>query len=220
MTTMDHIVSEVKDGFAADTADVPDPVAAAPTPASAEPAKPAAAAEPAKAADAAKSLLTAAAEAPKYEFKAEGLHADDLKLFADVLGEHKADGKLGQAILDKMLPALNQRREKEAAEHWEKIQKAWTEENAKNPEIDPRKPENAARVKQALAIAGNDVLDGLKERRLLDLPEFNLFAVRVGAFIEKATKQDNAVPGASPAPASRAPDDTSAAAWAESFYSR
>jgi hypothetical protein len=92
-------------------------------------------------------------------------------------------------------------REKQVAAQWEQTQKDWLAENAKHPETNPRNPENAARVKAALDIAGADVLDGLKDRRLVDLPEFNLFAARVGAFIQKATKQDTTAPGASPAPA-------------------
>lgn len=227
MTTMETIgaVQDVFGGADAPVAPAGETApAAVAVPDSANASVPPKAAEPAKAeakADGkaeAGSLLGAAAAAPKYEFKAEGMHADELKLFADVLGEHKADGKLGQAILDKMLPALNARREKEVAESWDKIVKEWGAENAKHPETDPSNPENAARVKAALAIAGDDVLDELKGRRLLDLPAFNRFAVRVGAFIEKATKQDNAIPGSSPAKATWAAGDTSAIAFAEGLY--
>lgn len=170
------------------------------------PAAPATAATPAPAAatpaaPAASSLIGAAAAAPAYSFKAEGMHADDLKAFGDVLTEHKADGKLGQAILDKMLPAISARREAAVKAQWEETQKGWREENAKDPQIDPSKPENQARTKLALEIAGADVLDDLKAKGLTDLPAFNRLVARFGAFVEKATKQDTAVPGTSPSAA-------------------
>lgn len=206
--------SEIADGFGADA---PAPVAAAPAPVApaAPAATPAPAAPVAPASPAAPSLIAAAANAPKYEFKAEGMHADDLKAFGDVLGEHKVDGKVGQAILDKMLPALGARREAAVKAQWEETQKGWREENAKDPQIDPSKPENQARTKLALEIAGADVLDDLKAKGLTDLPAFNRLVARFGAFVEKATKQDNAVPGASPtAAAKHKPGDLSSEAFA------
>lgn len=185
------------------------PVAAAPTPAAAPAAAPAADAKPA-----ASSLIAAAADAPKYDLKAEGLHADDMKVFTDVLGEHKADGKLGQAILDKMLPALAARREKANAEAWENVQKGWREQNAKDPQTDPSKPENQARAKLALDVLGTDVLEDIKASKLVDHPAFNRLVARFGAYVQNATRQDTAVPGAVPAAAPKhQASDQSAAAW-------
>lgn len=196
-TALPPTASNPTDGFSSDAA--PD---TAPTPAQAVPSAPAATTAPAApATTAAPSLIAAAANAPKYEFKADGMHADDLKAFGDVLGEHKVDGKVGQAILDKMLPALSSRREAEVKAKWEETQKGWRDENAKDPTIDPSKPENQARTKLALEIAGADVLEDLKAKGLTDLPAFNRLVARFGAFVEKATKQDTAVPGASPSAA-------------------
>jgi hypothetical protein len=209
------------DGFdapaAADTkpaaqVDSPKPAdSPAPAPAKAE-ATPAAPAAPA-----APSLIEGAA-ATTYDLKAEGVHADDLKTFASVLGEHKVDGKVGQAILDKMLPALSARREATVKAQWDETQKSWRDENAKDPEIDPAKPENQARTKLALDIAGKDVIDDLKAKGLTDLPAFNRLVARFGAFVQKATKQDSAISGNSPQTAPKhKPEDLSAGAFAAGF---
>lgn len=180
--------------------------AAAPAPAAAETAAPAA-----------KSLIDGAS-AITYDLKAEGMHADDIKAFASVLGEHKVDGKVGQAILDKMLPALSARREAAVKSQWEETQKGWREENAKDPEIDPAKPENVARTKLALDIAGKDVIDDLAAKGLTDLPAFNRLVARFGAFVQKATKQDTAILGTTPQTAPKhKPEDVSAAAFAAGF---
>jgi hypothetical protein len=208
-TALPPTASEPTDGFASGAPE------AAPTPAPAAPAPAAPAATPAPAAPGAASLIGAAAAAPKFDFKAEGMHADDLKAFGDVLGEHKVDGKVGQAILDKMLPALSARREAAVKVQWEETQKGWREENAKDSTIDPSKPENQARAKLALEIAGADVLEDLKAKGLTDLPAFNRLVARFGAFVEKATKQDTAVPGASPTAAPKfGADNQSDKAWA------
>lgn len=195
-TAIPSAVSDPIDGFGDESPVVAAPAAA---PAAAKPAP----ATVTPGAPAAPSLIAAAANAPKYDFKAEGMHADDLKTFGDVLGEHKVDAKVGQAVLDKMLPALNARRDAAVKAQWDETQKGWRDENAKDPQLNPGNAENQARTKLALDIAGQDVLDDLKAKGLTDLPAFNRMVARFGAFVEKATKQDITVPGASPTAVSK-----------------
>jgi hypothetical protein len=205
--------TEPADGFDAPATDQSATPADAPSAATPAPAAAPAAVTPA-AAPAATSLIDGAAAAT-YDLKADGMHADDIETFATLLGEHKVDGKVGQAILDKMLPALSARRAEAVKTQWEETQKSWREESAKDPTIDPSKPENNARAKLALDIAGKDVVEDLKEKGLTDLPAFNRMVARFGAFVEKATKQDSAVGGSSPQTAPKyKPENLSAEAFA------
>jgi hypothetical protein len=186
--TATEIPVDVIDGIDAVTPAPAPATAAAPV---AAPAPVAAAAPVAPAAAPATGTLLDPAK-PNYNLKAESLHADDLKAFTDVLGEHKADSKLGQAILDKMLPAFKARSEQRLSE----AQAEWRAENAKNAASEPLR-------KLALSVVSPETAEGLRNEVFVDHPALYRFVAEVGAFVQKATKQDTAVPGTSPSTASQ-----------------
>lgn len=207
------IASDTVVGFGSDTPAAP-PAAAAPV-APAEPAKPAAA-EPAKTEAAAPakdekpsngSLLgdkKEVADAPADDIKAEGMHADDLKAYKELLIENKVDSKVGQQILDKVRDTFGARIKANLAE----AQSQWRAENAKDKTA-------STRVDAALSVVSKDVREALRNEAFVDHPALFRFVAEFGAFVEKATKQDTTVVGASPPAAPQFdPANTSSAAFA------
>lgn len=215
MTTIDIPETSTADTNMTDTAGGFGLEAAAPVtakepvaPAKAEPeaAKPAAAKPADKPADG--SLLgekkAEAPAAPVYDIKADGMHADDLKAYVDLLGEHKVDAKAGQVLLDKFRETTKTRISANIAE----AQTQWRAENAKDATSGPR-------VEAALSVVSAETREALRDEAYRDHPALYRFVAEMGAFVQKATKQDTAVNGASPTTASKfAPADTSSAAFA------
>lgn len=189
------------DGFGNDATPVVPPPAAPAAPATKEAPKAAEVkTEPAKAGDG--SLL--GTPEVEYDLKADGMHADDLKLFGKILGENKVDGKAGQAILDKLRPALKARADADLAA----AQVGWRAENAKDATSSPR-------IEAALSVVSKETREALRNEVYIDHPALYRFVAEMGAFVQKATKQDTTVGGAPPATASTIdPANTSAAAFA------
>jgi len=206
MTTIDvpstDFVGQASDtvqGFSSDVAAVPP---AAPAPAADVPkvATPVAPAAP----EAAKPTEAAPAPASDYELKVEGMPAEDLKTYVDLFKANKIEPKAGQAILDNLRTTFKARADSDIAA----AQTQWKSENSKDATASPR-------FEAAMSVLSPAVRDALKGEVYVDHPVlFNAIA-EIGAFVQKATKQDTAVAGTSPVAAPKFdPANTSSAAFA------
>lgn len=172
------------------------------------------------------SMLSAAAKAAAAEpsahdygkLKADGVHADVLKVLGESFGENKIAPEAAQKLLDKVLPAMQARREAEIKEQIAAADKQWQEELRADKEFGGDKWEaNAKVVDAAVKALDPEGYEQLKASGLIGHPSLNRIVLRAEAILAKATKQDQTVAGSAPVPARRDPNDTSAEAFAEVY---
>lgn len=143
---------------------------------------------------AASKAAAAAPESHDYgKLKADGVHADVMKALAEGFGEHKIAPEAAQKLLDKVLPAMNARREAEVKE----ADAAWQKELREDKEIGGDKYEHNTKLVEA-AVAGllsPEHAKAAKESGLLGHPAFVRFALAAERVVASATKQDTATRG-------------------------
>lgn len=155
------------------------------------------------------SMLSAAAKAAASEpaahdygkLKADGVHADVLKVLGESLGENKIAPEAAQKLLDKVLPAMNARREAEMKEQVAAADKQWKEELRADKEFGGDKWDaNAKVVDQAVKALDPEGYEQLKASGLIGHPSLNRIVLRAEAILAKATKQDSTVAGGQATP--------------------
>ena len=172
------------------------------------------------------SMLSAAAKAAAAEpsahdygkLKADGVHADVLKVLGESFGENKIAPESAQKLLDKVLPAMQARREAEIKEQIAAADKQWQEELRADKEFGGDKWEaNAKVVDAAVKALDPEGYEQLKASGLIGHPSLNRIVLRAEAILAKATKQDQAMTSGALTPDRRDPSDTSAEAFAEVY---
>jgi len=173
----------------------------------------------AEAAKHAASTSTETPAAPDYSaLKADGVHADVLKVIGESFGEQKIAPEAAQKLLDKVLPAMNARREAELKEQIAAADKQWQEQMRADKEFGGDKWDtNAKVVDQAIKALDPEGYEDLKASGLIGHPSINRIVLRAEAILARATKQDSTVAGAPPGRAREDINDLSPAALARSF---
>jgi len=160
------------------------------------------------------------AQAEAYsKLKADGVHADVLKVIGEAFGENKVAPEAAQKLLDKVLPAMNARREAEVKEQIAAADKQWQDELRADKEFGGDKWDaNAKVVDQAIKALDPEGYEGLKASGLMGHPSLNRIVLRAEAILAKATKQDTVVVGAAPGAPKDDLNDLSNAALSRALY--
>lgn len=169
---------------------------------------------------AAAKAAAAAPEAHDYgKLKADGVHADVLKVLREGFGEHKIAPEAAQKLLDKVLPAMSARREAEIKEQIAEADAAWQKELREDKDFGGEHYDRNTKLVEA-AVTGlltKEQAQAAKDSGLLGNPLFARFVIAAERIVAKATKQDTAAIGSQAGIVREDINDFSPAAVARSF---